>query len=163
MTDTRDHSAVDRFAARMHAKLSEPRCVAKGHWAGCTPSYLLGLLRDEMRELVGELTAPTLEPERVVGECVDVANVAMMIADVLGGLPEAPTPAEVASGDGDRWLKRVKTVETRVDLAQLALRGDLAGLRAALDLHSPAPPGAVHPPPHDGAGSAVCSPNGAAT
>lgn len=134
-TALRDLSAVDRFAARVVMKLRAND--HKGPWDKCTPSWLLGCLRDEVRELVSEIQAPTLEPERVVSECCDVAAFAMMIADVVGGLPRAdlhvgelplrPTPVDLTiayaraaeqnaslRADCARWEARVKLLESRI-------------------------------------------------
>jgi hypothetical protein len=132
--EPRDLSAVDRFADRMRAKLRAND--HKGPWSKDTPAFLLGCLRDEVRELVGELTAPgEVDPERVVSECCDVAAFAMMIADVVGGLPETPrklvvipggqtdTPLAEALRDADRAWARVKLLEARIAAGERGLRG----------------------------------------
>lgn len=70
------------FAVQMRDKLVEPRCEAKGDWREDGVPLLLDKLRGELSELdyaIGEGMAPDL----VIGECVDVANYAMMIADLV--------------------------------------------------------------------------------
>ncbi len=143
MTDPRDLSAVDRFAVRMRLKLRAND--HKGHWGKCTPDWLLGCLRVEVRELVDALD--NLEREKrqggngmlaaavgeVVSECCDVAAFAMMIADVVGGLPEAArapvavahadTPLADALRDAERAWKRVAVLEARIAEAERALAG----------------------------------------
>lgn len=56
----------------------------KGGWDGCSLSYLMTKLHEEVDELVVALGRGSRE--RVSREAVDVANVAMMIADNWGQL-----------------------------------------------------------------------------
>lgn len=68
------------FAKSMAAKLDAN--AAKGDWRDICARELLLLLEEEFREL--SFALHTNEgPEAVVGECVDVALFAMMIADVV--------------------------------------------------------------------------------
>lgn len=90
---------VDAFADEMEAKLAANRKKGdRAGWRSCRPSWLLKQLAGE----VGELAEAMLEgieaegidrasPEWVVSECADIANFAMMIADVAAAL--RPTPA----------------------------------------------------------------------
>jgi len=55
---------------------------SKGGWKDCDVTWLLGRLADEM----GELRRAVGGEGSVLDECVDVANFAMMIADVCGAL-----------------------------------------------------------------------------
>ena len=53
----------------------------KGGWDGCSTEWLLTRLLEEARELSITLTDDS-SPERIFAEAADVANFAMMIADV---------------------------------------------------------------------------------
>ena len=85
---------VKEFANIMQGKLDKNKhkeCDTlnqdgKGRtWKDCEPSWLLYRLRQEALEL--ELSLNNESPvEEVAKECADVANFAMMIADVVGGL-----------------------------------------------------------------------------
>lgn len=87
--------AFRRFVVLMRAKLRENE--HKGDWDGCTTKWLLGRLHEETDELVIALSRIKLErlerggvssatAEEVAREAADIANFAMMIADVVGGL-----------------------------------------------------------------------------
>jgi NTP pyrophosphatase (non-canonical NTP hydrolase) len=74
------------FARRMEAKLEANR--HKGNregWLKDSPFDLFRRLRDEADEL-GEALRCRSESEVIANEAADVANFAMMIADVVGGL-----------------------------------------------------------------------------
>jgi len=58
----------------------------KGGWESASPEELLGRLEDELEELKRAVRCAE-SPEAVARECADVANFAMMLADVVGGLP----------------------------------------------------------------------------
>lgn len=81
----RDREAVYRFAERMMRKLAAN--AHKAHWSTVDQSWLVRRVYNEADELNAEVS--TLEPrmmsdarlERVINECADVANFAMMIAD----------------------------------------------------------------------------------
>lgn len=75
---------VMAFAEIMEEKLLENEI--KGGWADCSPGFLLGRLDDEVLELIAECRRPDRDPKRIVREAADVANFAMMVADVCGGL-----------------------------------------------------------------------------
>ncbi len=71
-------SAVRAFAHAMETTLRKHD--HKGGWNECDPLWLLGRLEEEVRELkraVGEKSA-----EAILSEATDVANFAMMVADV---------------------------------------------------------------------------------
>jgi len=87
---------VRRFAEAMDAKLR--RNDHKGGWADCGRGYLRRRLRTELRELFAILdTLTRIEAKvdwserdqrahddacaKLLGECADVANFAMMVAD----------------------------------------------------------------------------------
>ena len=92
---------VNAFADLMEKKLAQNRHKGdRDGWALDAPLALLKRLKEEVRELEDVLKrqranqddgldhGPTGAAERraVVGEAADVANFAMMIADVAGGL-----------------------------------------------------------------------------
>lgn len=85
------------FAHIMEQKLREND--HKSHWSDCAPSWLLGRLREETTELAGAIGSGYKSPEHIGREAADVANFAMMIADVAGALkaeraaPAADAPA----------------------------------------------------------------------
>ncbi len=54
----------------------------KGGWRNKTPDWLMSRLKDEVQDLQAALDFALYNEEKI-GECVDVANYAMMIADVL--------------------------------------------------------------------------------
>lgn len=74
------------FARLMEAKLQQNE--GKGGWTDCNPWYLFGLMNREVEEL--RSTIPTalrpVDPNALSLEAADVANFAMMIADVTGAL-----------------------------------------------------------------------------
>jgi NTP pyrophosphatase (non-canonical NTP hydrolase) len=84
ITDLDVRTEVARFALAMEAKLR-----ANDHkrpWRYCPLQYLSMRLTQERRELVDAIAAR----KDVIGECADVANFAMMIADKVGELPALP-------------------------------------------------------------------------
>lgn len=77
------------FAQLMLLKLAKREF--KGDWRTMTIEELFVLLQDEVEELKDEvlehLCASSFgNRQSIVDECVDVANFAMFIADVVGGL-----------------------------------------------------------------------------
>lgn len=79
MNDLELRPEVARFAQLMERRLRAND--HKGGWRGDTPHALLRRLREETDELYLAITA-----EDVGNEAADVANFAMMIADVCGAL-----------------------------------------------------------------------------
>lgn len=82
---------VKAFAALMEGELRK-----HGHrlgWKECDPEWLMVRLKEEAAELAQAILT---HEESIPAEAADVANFAMMIADVEGGLgpptPPAPTP-----------------------------------------------------------------------
>ncbi|WP_217647716.1 hypothetical protein [Alicyclobacillus macrosporangiidus] len=67
------------FAEQMSGKLDEN--AHKGGWNRCDPWWLLGRLREEAAELQAAMMNPGA-PEVIIREAADVANFAMMIADL---------------------------------------------------------------------------------
>lgn len=76
---------VVAFAVEMERVLR--RHDHKGGWDHCTPAHLSRRLREELDELVDAVKSGQA-PEKILDEAVDVANFAMMVADVVGGLME---------------------------------------------------------------------------
>lgn len=70
--------SVMRFAEQMEIKLQEND--HKGGWQQCEDDYLIGRLQQETYELY--LAMNHKEPLEVRREAADVANFAMMIADI---------------------------------------------------------------------------------
>lgn len=77
----------------------------KGGWEECRPDWLLMRLKQEVSELDSAMRKGTVPhtgvddrtsdvPADPAREAADVANFAMMIADVLGRLQSTPTPTE---------------------------------------------------------------------
>jgi len=87
--------AVAAFAALMEAELRKHD--DRPGWKGCDPHWLLARLNEEVIELANALLDHS---ESLPHEAADIANFAMMIADVEGGLkvsgeqPAPPTPGE---------------------------------------------------------------------
>lgn len=77
---------VAAFAQAMEDKLRQND--HKGGWQDEGTGYLLFRLDEEVGELIQEFarTGSKPTPESVRSETADVANFAMMIADVMGGL-----------------------------------------------------------------------------
>lgn len=82
------------FSRRMEKKLRKND--HKGHWSNCTRAYLLRRLRSELKELAaetanfGRLTKKEMKDaglqdsaRALISEAADVANFAMMLADVV--------------------------------------------------------------------------------
>ena len=102
---------VDAFADEMEAKLAENRHKGdRAGWAEMNPAWLLARLEDEVRELRAAIAymprcgcrsvsecyhfKRMAEPGVIRRECADVANFAMMIADVAGGMRPKPEDAK---------------------------------------------------------------------
>ena len=82
---------VEAFARLMESKLAENRHKGdRDGWQTISSEELLQLLRDEVDELSVALIrnrAPNARTRKAVRrECADIANFALMIADVAGGL-----------------------------------------------------------------------------
>jgi NTP pyrophosphatase (non-canonical NTP hydrolase) len=58
----------------------------KGGWSKCNPQWLLMRLQQEVEELDAELSVTPFNQENIRKEAADVANFAMMVVDVCGGL-----------------------------------------------------------------------------
>ena len=79
-------TALNRFHTTMFVKLSEKQY--KGGWEDLSPSELLSMLKVEVKELEEALDKENTNRRDIAREAADVANFAMMIADVCGGLDE---------------------------------------------------------------------------
>lgn len=73
-----ENAAVLSFAADMLRKLRANN--HKAHWSTIDAAHLRSRLAEEVVELFAELDDGA-DPARVIAECADVANIAMMIAD----------------------------------------------------------------------------------
>ena len=73
---------VRRFSLLMELKLRKND--HKGGWSTVTPFTLLDLLEGEVKELREALRHG--DPLDIAQECADVANYAMMVADVTEGI-----------------------------------------------------------------------------
>lgn len=81
---------VAAFAILMEAKLRKND--HKGHWRNCRPSDLYRRMLEEIEELRVVLIEHAMSGGRetdIGDEAADVANFAMMVADVCGALPAA--------------------------------------------------------------------------
>lgn len=75
---------VQWFAAHMAAKLKAND--HKGGWIHESSSYFVKRLADEWRELAHVIDLATMHeasPQDIIDECADIANYAMMLADVV--------------------------------------------------------------------------------
>ena len=85
------------FAARMEAKLAKNRHKGdRNGWINCNPDELAFRIENELAELEEALrrvrhkeNIVVSEREAIANEAADVANFAMMIADIYTGKPEA--------------------------------------------------------------------------
>lgn len=85
--DFRGVDEVNWFAHQMLQKLNTQKNQAKPDWSRMPPGQLLMLLKGEVRELETEMirqaNSKIDDPLALLSECCDVANFAMMIADVI--------------------------------------------------------------------------------
>lgn len=58
----------------------------KGTWKDENPWWLLDRIEEEIEELAAELSKLRRNVESIRSECCDIANFALMVADVAGGL-----------------------------------------------------------------------------
>lgn len=84
--ERRGEREVKRFAEAMIEKLNEPEKNQKGDWRQYNAWYHFDRLEQEIAELKIELIGSNTSKEAILKECADVANFAMMIADVMGAL-----------------------------------------------------------------------------
>ena len=83
-------ASVKWFATKMEEKLADND--HKGGWADCETGFLFRKLEEELQELYlalhnrerGSFFGTTHTDEEIVGECADIANFVMMIADKFG-------------------------------------------------------------------------------
>ena len=118
------------FAQQMEAKLQAND--HKGGWENESIHSLIGRLGQEWRELHDALFPPwKRDPERVAEEAADVANFAMMIADVVRKTePEMPELKQWARTAADRIDRGLGAARELLD----HLRTVKAGMEA--DVHS---------------------------
>ncbi len=106
---------VAAFALLMEKKLREND--HKGGWKDCDRPYLLRRLGQESRELQDAVLGHA--PLIVGDEAADVANFAMMLADVAGALdcaPSAPGPSNDALDAARyRYLRSAVMPQPRID------------------------------------------------
>lgn len=80
---------VRAFAEAMERELRENEHKGgRDAWRKCYAEDLLDRVKEETNELAGEVCRLKPDPQRALSEAADVANMAMMVADVLGGLSE---------------------------------------------------------------------------
>lgn len=73
-------NSVRWFATKMEAKLAKND--HKRGWAGCELQYLSMRLTQERKELTDAIKSK--DKQRIIDECADIANFALMIADKFG-------------------------------------------------------------------------------
>ena len=71
-------TSVSRFALAMRKELDDNS--RKGGWSTCDVGYLRTRLHQEVAELMRAIDGKE-SPERILSECADVANFAMMISE----------------------------------------------------------------------------------
>ena len=76
------------FAQQMEAKLREND--HKGGWQNCSWDWLVERIYRETKELWIEVGRVDIEPKRIIREAADVANFAMMIADIARRINDNP-------------------------------------------------------------------------
>lgn len=104
---------VQRFAEAMEIQL---RANDHKHgWKNDTPQELLQRLIEETDELREECKGPPVRwiPFFILKEAVDVANFAMMISDVCGGLSIDPEAWPVGE---ESWKNQTNKMEPNDDL-----------------------------------------------
>lgn len=79
--DVSNRASVNWFSSRMEAKLAAND--HKGGWRNCELQYLSMRLTQERKELTDAIASK--DAERIINECADIANFAMMIADLQLG------------------------------------------------------------------------------
>jgi len=86
---------VKKFAKEMEAKLESNRHKGdRETWRKSTPESILVRLEEELMELEEEIDFLKLHPRdvavrrRIVHEAADIANFALIIADICGGLDD---------------------------------------------------------------------------
>lgn len=80
------------FARRMEIVLRRHDAEKGRSWKKMRPVDLLSRLRAEFMELTAAVDSG--DAGRILGEAIDTANFAMMLADVVGGLPVQKPPYE---------------------------------------------------------------------
>jgi NTP pyrophosphatase (non-canonical NTP hydrolase) len=77
---------IPRDEVRWFARQMEARLLAndhKGGWRDCTVEELLQRINDEYLELLEAVNGNPSDIHSIIAECADVANFAMMVADVV--------------------------------------------------------------------------------
>jgi NTP pyrophosphatase (non-canonical NTP hydrolase) len=118
--EPRATQALAGFTQLLRATLDAPKNAQKGGWQQCDPRWLLSRLMEEGREIRRALE-DSLPPQAIARECADVALFALMLADVVGGLPVGSATAAGECSECERWQARVKEVERRARFATLVL------------------------------------------
>lgn len=84
-TRVEEVALANRMHAEMQTMLERGHRPGRTHWLASTPTYLLGRLHEEVKELEDAVRAET-DPDEIWREAADVANFAAMIADVMAVL-----------------------------------------------------------------------------
>jgi len=74
--------ALEWFQGEMDKKLSRPKNLEKGHWHEMGLIEIYKRIVDELHELIDEVTYHPRDYTNIISECCDVANFAMMLADL---------------------------------------------------------------------------------
>jgi NTP pyrophosphatase (non-canonical NTP hydrolase) len=74
-------NSVKWFSEQMEFELANND--RKSGWRNMSVDALYARLLDEVCELQSELSFPTRDDSAIISECADVANFAMMIADII--------------------------------------------------------------------------------
>jgi len=115
---------VAAFAMLMEAELRKHD--DRPGWKHCNLDWLLGRLREETGELSD---AVFIRGQHTAEEAADVANFAMMIADVSGGLKPAPSPAPTIKQDLTVGPpKKMSPEATKKILRQIESRDDYSNI-----------------------------------
>lgn len=80
LADVTCRNSVRWFATKMEAKLAKND--HKGGWGSCELQYLSMRLTQERKELTEAIKSK--DKQRIIDECADIANFALMIADKFG-------------------------------------------------------------------------------
>ncbi len=124
------------FAKRMEAKLAKNRHKGdRNGWIKDDPKALFWRIGDEHKELMQAMESGT--NEEIANEAADVANFAMMIADIFGGCEPSPTTPSTYIKREDAWNEKViKRLVIAADLFVGAVNEVPLGSKAYADSYN---------------------------